>query len=121
LENESGATGNLNGVPITLPLGTHTYLIINQFGNSCWGEFTVEDKLPPVINCNCPGPEPTTQFTGQLTLTSPRLNRANSSTAGTCTQNTVGTNVRYTTFPLQLLSQVHILLQYRDCVMEIRK
>ncbi|MBK9254103.1 MAG: hypothetical protein IPM42_01305 [Saprospiraceae bacterium] len=68
-------------------------------GNMCWGTVVFEDKLPPVIECNCPGPEATTQFTGQLTLASPTLNRANSSTAGTCTQNTVGTNVRYATFP----------------------
>lgn len=49
--NEQAATGNVNGVATTFPRGTHTYEIRHPFGQKCWGTFTVEDKLAPVINC----------------------------------------------------------------------
>jgi len=32
-------------------LGTHEYSITSADGNSCWGAFTVEDKLGPTIAC----------------------------------------------------------------------
>ena len=53
--NESNQTGNVNGATIDFGslLGTHTYEVIDPTtGNSCWGEFTAEDKLAPSITCN---------------------------------------------------------------------
>jgi len=41
------------GVALDIPFGEHTYEIVGSDGNSCWGTFLVEDKLPPVVSCNC--------------------------------------------------------------------
>jgi len=38
-------------VDFSTALGTHEFSIANADGNSCWGEFTVEDKLGPAIEC----------------------------------------------------------------------
>ncbi|MBK7700202.1 MAG: hypothetical protein IPJ39_16485 [Saprospiraceae bacterium] len=50
----------INNVPqnegINLPTGEHTYEIVGPSGNRCWGTFTIEDKLAPVVECNCSGP-----------------------------------------------------------------
>jgi len=45
-------------------LGTHEYSVSSEDGNSCWGTFTVEDKLGPTIACrnltvSCIEPIPT--------------------------------------------------------------
>ncbi|MDA9182380.1 proprotein convertase P-domain-containing protein, partial [Saprospiraceae bacterium] len=45
-------------------LGTHEYSVTSEDGNSCWGTFTVEDKLGPTIACrnltvSCIEPIPT--------------------------------------------------------------
>jgi len=53
--NENNQTGNVNGATIDFSalLGTHTYEITDPAtGNTCWGEFTAEDKLPPILTCN---------------------------------------------------------------------
>jgi len=53
--NENNQTGDVNGVTIPFGdlLGTHTVEIIDpNTGNSCWGTFTAEDKIAPVIECN---------------------------------------------------------------------
>ncbi|MCO6464895.1 MAG: lamin tail domain-containing protein, partial [Saprospiraceae bacterium] len=42
------------GEGLALGLGKHTYEVVDPVtGNRCWGTFTVEDKLPPVVECNC--------------------------------------------------------------------
>ncbi|MBK7699924.1 MAG: hypothetical protein IPJ39_14955 [Saprospiraceae bacterium] len=51
----------INNVPqnegINLPTGEHTYEIVGPSGNRCWGTFLrSEDKLAPVVECNCSGP-----------------------------------------------------------------
>lgn len=46
---------NVIGTIVTRP-GFHTVTVTNTTnGNSCWGNITVEDKLPPIVeNCPCP-------------------------------------------------------------------
>ena len=34
-------------VPVSLPCGDHTYMVTSPAGNTCWGTFTVEDKIAP--------------------------------------------------------------------------
>ncbi|MCZ2338849.1 MAG: hypothetical protein LC127_11830, partial [Chitinophagales bacterium] len=67
------------GVALNIPLGNHTYEIFDPVtGNRCWGTFTVEDKLPPVLDCNCVDEIvalPVTQFTGALEETDPIISR----------------------------------------------
>ena len=44
---------NVIGTIVTRP-GFHTVTVTNTTnGNSCWGNITVEDKLPPIVE-NCP-------------------------------------------------------------------
>lgn len=53
--NEANQTGNVNTQTIDFGdlLGTHTYEVTDpNTGNTCWGEFTVEDKLAPTLTCN---------------------------------------------------------------------
>ncbi|MFT6333642.1 MAG: hypothetical protein ACJATI_000370 [Halioglobus sp.] len=52
--NEANQTGNVNTATISFGnlLGTHTYEITDpNTGNSCWGTFTAEDKLAPILDC----------------------------------------------------------------------
>ncbi|MEE9440030.1 MAG: T9SS type A sorting domain-containing protein [Saprospiraceae bacterium] len=52
---ESNQTGNVNTqtMPFGALLGTHTYEVIDpETGNRCWGTFTAEDKLAPMLDCN---------------------------------------------------------------------
>ncbi len=35
------------GVALTLPKGDHTYMVTDTSGNTCWGNFLVEDKIAP--------------------------------------------------------------------------
>ncbi len=53
--NEANQTGNVNGATIDFGnlLGDHVYEITDpNTGNTCWGEFTAEDKLAPTLTCN---------------------------------------------------------------------
>jgi hypothetical protein len=51
-------------------IGNYVVMITENFGNnpnSCWGNISVEDKLPPEIECNCPvGGNTVTEFTGTI-------------------------------------------------------
>jgi len=50
--NPNLATGDVNGLTIDFSdlLGTHTYEVTDPLtGNTCWGTFTVEDKLAPTL------------------------------------------------------------------------
>lgn len=40
--------------PIVTAPGIYTVTVTNPGGNSCWGTLKVEDKLPPVVTCDCP-------------------------------------------------------------------
>jgi len=58
ITNQDGTPRDMRGVRFAYPLfnpnGTkavHIYEIAHKYGNRCWGTFTPEDKLPPVINC----------------------------------------------------------------------
>ena len=53
--NEGASTGDVNAQTVDFSnlLGTHTYEVIDPVtGNSCWGEFTIEDKLAPTVMCD---------------------------------------------------------------------
>ncbi|MBK7700056.1 MAG: hypothetical protein IPJ39_15680 [Saprospiraceae bacterium] len=74
----------INNVPqeiaLELPFGEHTYEIVSTDGNRSWGTFTVEDKLAPVLSCNCvdnPVIAPITTITGTFALDSPTLEEYN--------------------------------------------
>ena len=44
-----------NGATLPIPVGQHIYEVIDPItGNTCWGYFTVEDKFPPTLTCECP-------------------------------------------------------------------
>ncbi|HMT53253.1 MAG TPA: PPC domain-containing protein, partial [Saprospiraceae bacterium] len=62
-----------------LPCGEHTYEIVDPAtGNRCWGTFLVEDKIAPVVTCNCQDidiPTPVTSFGGSLDATDPVFDR----------------------------------------------
>ena len=63
-------TITLNGTTAaTVPIDEIGFftVVVNEIstGNSCWGHITVEDKLPPVLDCPCPvGGEEVTEFVG---------------------------------------------------------
>lgn len=40
--------------PIVTKPGHYNVTVTNSQGNFCWGTITVEDKLPPVVDCDCP-------------------------------------------------------------------
>ncbi|MBK9152337.1 MAG: T9SS type A sorting domain-containing protein [Saprospiraceae bacterium] len=76
--NQAQATGNVNNVSVAFPCGTHTYEVINQAGNRCWGTFTIEDKTAPTLTCECANGfilVPITSLTSNLTAASPRFAR----------------------------------------------
>jgi hypothetical protein len=78
-------------VGLELPFGEHTYEIISSDGNRCWGTFTVEDKLAPVLSCNCvdnPVIVPITTITGTFALDSPTLEASTISSSSTCSPST---------------------------------
>jgi hypothetical protein len=96
----------------TVPNATVTYEHIGQIlivkilsectGNSCWGTISVEDKLPPHIECTCPveGVE-ITGFAGTLNGSSPVFTRPNTmAQGGNCTLGIAG--VPYAAFPFYL-------------------
>ncbi|HRO73682.1 MAG TPA: GEVED domain-containing protein, partial [Saprospiraceae bacterium] len=66
-------------VSLSISLGVHQYEITDPAtGNRCWGNFKVEDKLAPVLACNCVDEDiitPVTQFDGVLEETDPLFNR----------------------------------------------
>jgi hypothetical protein len=86
--SQANAINNVpQGVGLNLPFGNHTYEIVGSDGNSCWGTFTVEDKLPPIVNCNCvdnPVITPITNITGKFDFDSPKLEV--STIAAACTK-----------------------------------
>lgn len=54
--NHPQALINVNNKKVTFPTAwinkTHTFVVKNPFtGNQCWGTFTAEDKIGPVITC----------------------------------------------------------------------
>jgi hypothetical protein len=61
ITNPDGTPRNMNGVRFAYDLfqwqnnqfvkAVHTYEVEHVYGNRCWGTFTPEDKLPPVVNC----------------------------------------------------------------------
>lgn len=63
-----------NGAYLALPSGQHIYEVIDPItGNTCWGYFTIEDKFPPTLECDCPvgglGPVPAV-IEGNISLAS---------------------------------------------------
>ncbi|MCZ2102341.1 MAG: GEVED domain-containing protein, partial [Chitinophagales bacterium] len=64
---------------IYIPLGEHMYEVIDPVsGNRCWGSFKIEDKLAPVVACNCEDVDiiaPISEFVGVLEDTDPLFNR----------------------------------------------
>jgi len=49
-----GFVGNVNNTSLALAPGEYVVTVENANGNSCWSTMTVEDKLAPVIECDCP-------------------------------------------------------------------
>lgn len=50
--DQYGPNNDVNGQGIELNPGFHSVTVLDpSTGNSCWGEFLVEDKLPPTIEC----------------------------------------------------------------------
>jgi hypothetical protein len=106
--NQAQKTGNLNGLNVALPCGNHTYEIINKTGNRCWGTFTIEDKLPPVLTCDCANGfilNPVTSLVSTLNAQSPRAARASvvSTPFGACTP-TVAVTYPYEAFTINIPS-----------------
>jgi subtilisin-like proprotein convertase family protein len=86
--SQANAINNVpQGVALPIPTGNHTYEIVDPAtGNKCWGTFTVEDKIAPVVTCNCQDidiPTPVTQFAGSLTATDPVFDRCGFTGFGT--------------------------------------
>jgi hypothetical protein len=86
--SQANAINNIpHNVGLNLPTGNHTYEIVDPVtGNKCWGTFTVEDKIAPVVTCNCQDidiPTPVTQFAGSLTATDPVFDRCGFTGFGT--------------------------------------
>jgi hypothetical protein len=97
--SQANAINNVpQGVPLNIPAGDHTYEIIDGTGNSCWGTFSVEDKLPPVISCNCVDDPTQIQLVTSLVspdgnfldTNSPRYDRPTGATPAACTPTTGG-------------------------------
>ncbi len=69
---------NVNGLPLGLPAGQHIYEVQDCDGNQnlCWGYFTIEDKFPPSIQCDCPvgGTTEFTELAGELSADDPAIN-----------------------------------------------
>ncbi len=52
---EVGGDSNVNTLSLELPAGQHIYEVLNpDMTNTCWGYFTIEDKLAPTLVCDCP-------------------------------------------------------------------
>ncbi|MCE2788913.1 MAG: dockerin type I domain-containing protein [Saprospiraceae bacterium] len=83
--SQANAINNVpQGVALNLPLGTHTYEVVGFDGNSCWGTFTVEDKVAPVAACSCEDKAviiPVVSFCGSIAATDSRFTRPNGFTA----------------------------------------
>ncbi|MBK7699639.1 MAG: hypothetical protein IPJ39_13340 [Saprospiraceae bacterium] len=82
--SQANALNNITqNTAMYLPCGNHTYEIVGPSGNRCWGTFTIEDKIAPVVSCNCvdmPVTTPITSFAGSLDLTDPSFARPNGTT-----------------------------------------
>ncbi|MCZ2100692.1 MAG: T9SS type A sorting domain-containing protein [Chitinophagales bacterium] len=50
----SNVLNNNTNAPIITKPGFYNVTVTNSQGNYCWGTITVEDKLPPVVDCLCP-------------------------------------------------------------------
>jgi len=55
IDPTSGVNFDVNGETLCeLPLGEHIYEVVDaNTGNLCWGHFTLEDKFPPRLECDC--------------------------------------------------------------------
>ena len=65
---------NANGAYLALPAGQHIYEVIDPItGNTCWGYFTIEDKFPPTLACDCPvgGNTDASLISGELSADDP--------------------------------------------------
>ena len=49
-----GLVGNVNNTSQNLNLGTYNVTVENSAGVPCWGTMTVEDKIAPILECDCP-------------------------------------------------------------------
>ena len=50
----NNVTNNNTNAPIITRPGFYNVTVTNSQGNYCWGTISVEDKLPPVVDCACP-------------------------------------------------------------------
>ncbi|MEZ4909256.1 MAG: hypothetical protein R2774_00175 [Saprospiraceae bacterium] len=92
--SESNKFNVAQDVAYGLPCGTHTMEVMDASGNKCWGTFVIEDKLAPVVECNCVDAETVsavTSFGGSLDLTDGIFARCNGFS-----------NVHYDVFPFQV-------------------
>jgi len=86
------------GTPLNIPSGTHTFEITEPNGNTCWGTFTVEDKLAPLITCSCVDDPTQILYVTSLVspdgnfldTNSPRYNRPTGATPAACAPTTGG-------------------------------
>ena len=50
----NGIIDNNTNHPVITSPGNYNVTVTNSQGNYCWGTLKVEDKLPPVVTCDCP-------------------------------------------------------------------
>ncbi|MBK9255733.1 MAG: T9SS type A sorting domain-containing protein [Saprospiraceae bacterium] len=106
LEGESinlalNSTVKVSGIPTSVPYshpvvttpGFYSVTVTSPQGNSCWGNMLVEDKLPPVVNCNCPvgNDDPACSFlcTDEVAFLAGTLNFPKPTAVDACTATTV--------------------------------
>ena len=62
-ENFTVELTTMGGIPVPQPItydytnesnNNYQYTVTNEIGNACWGTITLEDKLKPILECDCP-------------------------------------------------------------------